>query len=51
MSDEKYLELVEEVWAGFLAAEEQQEIYISGDEFDKLIQVMYDFLQNVEEEE
>lgn len=50
MSDERYLELVEEVWKGLLAAEEQQEIYLTPEEFEEVIQVMYDFLQNVEEE-
>lgn len=50
MSDEKYLELVEEVWAGFLAAEEQQEIYLTPEEFEEVIQVMYDFLQSIDED-
>ena len=50
MSDEKYLEMVEEVWRAFLAAEEQQEIYLTPEEFEEVIQVMYDFLQSIDED-
>jgi|DEB0MinimDraft_4_1074332.scaffolds.fasta_scaffold25119_1 hypothetical protein len=51
MDDEKYLELVEHVWNSFLLFEEEEETYLTPDEFNEIIQVMHDFLQNVSGEE
>lgn len=49
--NEKYIELVEEVWKAFLQFEETEEVYLTAEEFEELIYSMYDFLQNVSGEE